>query len=176
MITTNEQLLAALTDNTQVQPKVFDTLGEMLKQTACYKSIQPTYEDVCKQALNKFKPVYSNAIVNKDNNRAGKPIESFLDIHLAGNKVANEIKMWHKAQMANAGERNEANECPFTTATKSLEQSKYDFALAFSELTHIDPAVLKDETHGQNYLKVITAAAVEVANKNGFELGFFVTH
>ncbi|MCJ8271749.1 MAG: hypothetical protein MJK04_20410 [Psychrosphaera sp.] len=176
MITTNEQLLAALTDNTQVQPKVFDTLGEMLRQTACYKLIQPTYEDVCKQALNKFKPVFSNAIVNKDNARVGKPIENFLDLHLAGNEVSTKIKKWHKAQMIKTGEHNNASECPFTTATKDLEQSKYDFALAFSELTHIDPAVLKDETHGQNYLKVITAAAVEVANESGLELGFFVTH
>ncbi|MCJ8269395.1 MAG: hypothetical protein MJK04_08330 [Psychrosphaera sp.] len=178
MITTNEQLLEALTYNEKAQPAVFETLGEMLRQTACFKSVKSLYDDICKQALVEFKPVYSNVDANKDNSRVGKPIKSYLDIHLADNKVFSKISKWHKTEMVKAemvkvATVTEPSECPFKVAEECLEQSKYDFVQAFSKLTKVDPAILKNEKWGKKYLACITETAVEAAYEKGLELGFF---
>ncbi|NQZ06836.1 MAG: hypothetical protein HRT35_06715 [Algicola sp.] len=179
MITTNEQLLEALTYNKKAQPAVFETLGVMLRQTACFKSVKFIYEDICKRALAEFKPVYSNVATNKDNERVGKPIKSYVDIHLADNKVFCKISKWHKTEMVKAEmvkvvAVTEASECPFKAAEKCLEQSKYDFVQAFSKLTKVDPSILKNEKWGTKYLACITETAVEAAYEKGLELGFFL--
>ena len=133
----------------------------MLRQTACFKSVKFIYEDICKRALAKFKPVYSNVNTNKDNSIVGEPIKSYVDIHLADNKVSCKISKWHKTEMVKAEmikvvAVTEPRECPVKASEKCLEQSKYDFAQAFSKLTKVDPAILKNEKLGKKYLVCIT--------------------
>ncbi len=178
MISTNEQLLEALTVNEKAQPAVFETLGEMMRQTACFKSVKSLYDDICRRALAEFKPVYSNTNANKDNSRVGEPIESYLDIHLADNTVFSNISQWHKTEMVKAVTvtevKHESSECPLKVVEKCLEQSKYDFVQAFSKLTKIDAAILKNEQWGSKYLACITETAIEAAYEKGLEVGIFL--
>lgn len=119
--------ISNMLNNGKLKPELAAATSAVLIATAYLETMRPTYDQACKDAIAKFKPVVEDCEVNQicDEGNIGKPIANVFELFKTSEQSASQIYAFIKDRLSAADfVTTNINHCAFLEAEHSVRTAK----------------------------------------------------
>jgi len=163
-----------LKENGLLKAGIYQSLRAYLAASTFVSLLRPTHERICKEALEKFKPLVEDNELNQmcDPEEIGTPITEWNQLVRASDKDTKAIYAFHKSEMAKAGHKTDNPEtCAWLIAVNLEGQAKGLLMKSMESYTGIHPLKLFGEKQDR-YIELLLGMLVPLCNETTQPLTF----